>query len=183
MRKVINPPIVKGFKPYGPDSGKFIKEPVNLLYEEYEALRLCDYDTYNHLQASQIMCVSRPTFTRIYSSARIKIALAFVEGRQIVIEGGKIYFDSDWYACSKCNCFFNNPEKDKEIKACPLCGSNKIQMYDYEFTDITEPEINDNDLCVCPRCANKQMHEHGKPCKDQYCIKCNTRMVRKRNNQ
>jgi hypothetical protein len=28
-----------------------------------------------------------------------KISKAFVEGRQIEIEGGKVYVDSDWYQC------------------------------------------------------------------------------------
>ena len=73
---------------------------INLLYEEYEALRLCDYSMENHNRASEIMEVSRPTFTRIYASARQKLASAFVEGRQIVIEGGKVYFDSDWHICN-----------------------------------------------------------------------------------
>ena len=95
IRKVLNPPLIAGFKPYGPESANHNQEPVFLLYEEYEALRLCDYDNYNHLNASVIMGISRPTFTRIYSSTRRKIAQAFVEGRQISIEGGNVYFDSD----------------------------------------------------------------------------------------
>ena len=111
-RKILNPPVIKGFKPYGSDSANQNTEPVFLLFEEYEALRLCDYDMINHLPASEIMGISRPTFTRIYSAARQKIAKAFVEGRQISIEGGKVYYDSDWYNCNKCGCDFNNPEKE-----------------------------------------------------------------------
>ncbi len=130
MRKVVNPPLIKGFKPYGLESDNQKLEPVNLLYEEYEAIRLSDYDMLNHLQASVMMGVSRPTFTRIYASALKKISKAFVEGRQIHIEGGKVYFDSDWYECKNCNCHFNNPEKDKEIKSCPLCGNENISSLD-----------------------------------------------------
>lgn len=130
LRKVLNPPIIKGFKPYGNDGMHQEKGQVNLLYEEYEALRLCDYDGCNHHQASVIMGVSRPTFTRIYASALQKISTAFVEGRQISIEGGKVYFDSDWYRCSRCSCYFNNPEKQTEIANCPLCGSENINTYD-----------------------------------------------------
>ena len=111
-RKILNPPVIKGFKPYGSESGNQNTEPVFLLFEEYEALRLCDYDMINHLQISEIMGISRPTFTRIYSSTRRKIAQSFVEGRQITLEGGKVYYDSDWYHCNKCGCDFNNPEKE-----------------------------------------------------------------------
>ncbi len=103
-----------------------IGEPVTLLYEEYEALRLCDYDMLNHNQASEIMSVSRPTYTRIYAAARRKVAKAFVEGRQIVISGGKVYFDSDWYHCTACKCSFNNPDKEMAVDCCPLCSSKQI---------------------------------------------------------
>jgi predicted DNA-binding protein (UPF0251 family) len=141
IRKVLNPPIVKGFKPYGNIGFEQDKEPVNLFYEEYEALRLCDYDRCNHYQASLIMGVSRPTFTRIYASALQKISSAFVEGRQIFIEGGKVYFDSDWYRCSNCRCYFNNPEKPLVITSCPLCGYDGIMPYDPALDDtLTEDQ-------------------------------------------
>ena len=88
LRKILNPPIIKGFKPYGIGTERKNPGQVNLLYEEYEALRLSDYDGLKHHQASVIMGVSRPTFTRIYASALQKVAKAFVEGKQITIEGG-----------------------------------------------------------------------------------------------
>ena len=50
-RKILSPPAVKGFKPYGPDLDTKPAEPVMLLFEEYEALRLCDYDMLNHHHA------------------------------------------------------------------------------------------------------------------------------------
>jgi predicted DNA-binding protein (UPF0251 family) len=137
LRKVITPPVIKGYKPYGPDISQAHTEPVILLFEEYEALKLCDYDMYNHEQASRAMHVSRPTFTRVYATARQKIAKAFVEGRPISIEGGKVYFDSDWYHCQSCHCYFNNPEMDKKIEACPLCGSDSFANYILESQENT----------------------------------------------
>ncbi|BDX39423.1 hypothetical protein CYCD_27780 [Tenuifilaceae bacterium CYCD] len=179
IRKVLSPPLIKGFKPYGLNSEKQKIEPITLLYEEYEALRLCDYDMYNHLQASEIMNVSRPTYTRIYGSARQKIAKAFVEGRQVTIEGGKVYFDSDWYHCKECSCFFNNPEKDKLIEHCPLCGSNQVAEYDYDNSH-EEEEIRDcNAICICPSCGFEQEHKNGIPCNCEICSKCGGRMKRK----
>lgn len=134
LRKVSNPPVIKGFKPYGSESGKHNSGVVNLLYEEYEAMRLSDYDNLNHHQASVMMGVSRPTFTRIYASALHKTAKAFVEGKQITIEGGKVYFDTDWYECQKCSCYFNNPEKEKAVENCPLCNSQQVDKFDYKNT-------------------------------------------------
>lgn len=130
LRKVLHLPLIKGFKPYGPESNFQQLEPVNMLYEEYEAIRLSDYDHLNHQQASEMMGVSRPTFTRIYASALKSMAKAMVEGRQLSIEGGKVYFDSDWYECESCQCNFNNPEK--EIGNCPLCGSVRIKRFDVD---------------------------------------------------
>ncbi len=133
LRKVSSPPLIKGFKPYGSDLKIQNKEIITLLFEEYEAIKLSDYNLLNHNEASIQMGVSRPTFTRIYASALKKIAKSFVEGKQILIEGGKVYFDSDWYHCKKCKCYFNNPEKEKALKVCPLCNSKSINKYDYEL--------------------------------------------------
>ena len=133
LRKISNPPVISGFRPYGSKKTNGKTEAVFLHLEEYEALRLCDYELLNHQQASLVMNVSRPTLTRIYSRARLKIAESFVLGKQIIIEGGKIYFDSEWYSCKTCKCIFNNPEKQLEIKECPLCRSSYIVSYDEGF--------------------------------------------------
>jgi predicted DNA-binding protein (UPF0251 family) len=180
IRKVVNPPAIKGFKPFGSGNQEKKSTPVTLLYEEYESLRLCDYEMFNHHQASRIMEVSRPTFTRIYASARQKVARAFVEGAQIAIEGGKVYFDSDWFQCKSCDCYFNNPEKDRMINHCPLCGSNDIHKYtvDEEWKGMTGRAC--DDMCVCPACSYEQTHQHGKPCNITLCPHCNIPMKRKR---
>ncbi|MDD3321957.1 MAG: DUF134 domain-containing protein [Paludibacter sp.] len=176
LRKVLNPPKVNGFKPYGQGSEKLNLESVNLLYEEYEAIRLSDYDALNHHQASVMMGVSRPTFTRIYASALQKVAKAFVEGRQISIKGGAVYFDSDWYHCNTCKCYFNNPERDKIVENCSLCGSQQVNEFDYTYeeTGITHC----NDLCVCPSCGFEQKHQYGKKCNQERCPTCGAVMKR-----
>lgn len=126
LRKISNPPVISGLKPYGNKNSKGKTASVFLHLEEYEALRLCDHEMLNHTEAAELMSVSRPTLTRIYSKARKKIAEALVIGKQIIIEGGKIYYDSDWLKCNDCGCFFNNPDKQQKINECPLCGSKNI---------------------------------------------------------
>jgi len=179
FRKVVSPPPIKGFKPYGGEQAGENKPLVLIHFEEYEALRLCDYDLHNHHQASVLMGVSRPTFTRIYASAREKIALALVEGRQISVEGGKVYFDSDWYHCSGCCCYFNNPEKETSIVACPLCGSGQVERYEIESDDREKESDLKNDRCVCPSCGYEINHNPGKPCAQEVCPSCNVRLNRK----
>ena len=125
IRKVNNPPHFKGFMPIGQSE----EHPVVLNYEEYEAIRLSDFELFKQDVAALKMGVSRPTFTRIYESARRKVAQAFVQGRPIIFEGGKVYFDSEWYACNYCGCWFNHPAKDKTITCCALCGSTDIEQY------------------------------------------------------
>jgi predicted DNA-binding protein (UPF0251 family) len=179
-RKVLSPPPVKGFKPYGGTvSGDNPPETVYLHFEEYEALRLCDYDMYNHHEASLFMGVSRPTFTRIYGAARQKIAQSFVEGRPISVEGGKVYFDSDWHHCSGCGSYFNNPEKEIAPEKCPLCNSNQIEGYDLGTgCQDMEPGACE-DKCVCPSCGVEKEHRLGTPCSQEVCPVCNVRMRRK----
>ena len=177
-RKILSPPSIKGFKPYGVDPDvKPSGGAVNLLFEEYEALRLCDYDALNHHQASLMMDVSRPTFTRIYAAALRKVATAFVEGRQIAIEGGKVYFDSDWHQCNTCECYFSHPHKHLPIEVCPLCGGEDIS--DFEVPDDSNPCDANDDQCECTHCLFEQPHLSGKPCKEQVCPKCGHFMKRK----
>jgi uncharacterized protein len=178
LRKVINPPVIKGFKPYGQQKDQSLIKVVTMLFEEYEALRLCDYDMVNHHQASVIMGVSRPTFTRIYAAARRKVAKAFVEGSQISIEGGKVYFDSDWYHCKACKSYFNNPEKEKPISVCPLCKSSQISNYEWQDDIDGDTKYRCRDACMCVNCGYEQMHEYGRPCSEQVCPECQGRMVR-----
>jgi uncharacterized protein len=133
IRKIINPPTLKGFRPIGQTNRK---NPVVINFEEYEAIRLCDYELLDQLGASKIMGISRPTFTRIYESARRKVAKAFFEAKSIVFEGGKVSYDSDWLACSTCGCLFNKISPHLSIAVCPLCGSDKISESSFQAHQV-----------------------------------------------
>lgn len=99
-RSIETPPVMEGFKPFGIPMTQL--DPLILLFEEYEALRLADYEGLTQEQSAQQMNVSRPTFTRIYGKARKTIAQAFVEGKAIFIEGGNYQTDEYWYRCEGC---------------------------------------------------------------------------------
>jgi predicted DNA-binding protein (UPF0251 family) len=122
LRKVVAPPGFKGYKPYGHKENSKI---VELNYEEYEAIKLADYDILNHEEASKLMGISRATFARIYESARRKIAKALVESSEIRTVFGNAHLDSDWFICNTCHARFNQPESASN--ACPICQSNSIE--------------------------------------------------------
>jgi predicted DNA-binding protein (UPF0251 family) len=166
-----NPPHFKGFRPIGlPEENN----PIVLNYEEYEAIRLSDFELYSQVEASKIMDVSRPTYARIYECARRKVANAFVLGKPLVFEGGKVYFNSEWFTCNSCGCWFNHPSKELDVKNCALCGSTDVEQY----KDNTEPPKME-DICICPKCNNEKEHTPGLPCKKEICPKCNSQMIRK----
>ncbi len=124
MRKVVAPPGFKGYKPYGNRHGN--KEHVELLYEDYEAIKLADYDLMNHQEASELMGVSRATFARVYESARRKIATALVETREIRSVYGNAWLDKSWYICNVCHSRFTIPSI-RQNQNCPMCKSNQTQ--------------------------------------------------------
>ncbi|MCG8701404.1 MAG: DUF134 domain-containing protein [Bacteroidales bacterium] len=126
LRKVVAPPSFRGYKPYGAVSEN--KESIELLYEEYEAIKLADYDLMNHLEAAKLMGISRPTFARIYESARRKIAQALVETKEIKTVYGNAWLDKNWYECNECHARFTIPKTISE-RTCAMCASpiiNKI---------------------------------------------------------
>lgn len=61
---------------------------VNLTLDEFEAVRLADLDGLKQIEAARKLRISRPTFSRIISSARNKIADGLVNIKVIRIEGG-----------------------------------------------------------------------------------------------
>jgi predicted DNA-binding protein (UPF0251 family) len=123
LRKVVKPPAFKGYKPYGISDGS--TGAVELLYEEYEALKLADYDLMNHMEASKIMGVSRATFARIYEGARRKIARALVEVKGITAVYGNAVLDKSWLMCNSCHARFTIPEGMTDCD-CPVCKSHNV---------------------------------------------------------
>ena len=99
-RRVCKPPKMKGFKPFG--IPKCELEIVQLTIEEYESIRLVNYEMLQQKEAAVLMNVSRPTLTRIYNKALKNITKAFVEGKAIVIDGGNYKFEKEWYRCKRC---------------------------------------------------------------------------------
>ena len=123
-RRIVSQPLMLGFKPFGiPRS--MIKE-VFLHYDEYESIRLLDYEGLLQEEAAEKMNISRPTLTRIYENARKTIAKAFVEGKTIIIEGGNVDFGTMWYRCKKCNKLIEGIDNHTPCKNCTSYGSDEL---------------------------------------------------------
>lgn len=84
-------PQVRHFYPAIPPVGQ-PKPPIFMTYEEFEALRLVDYEGLTQEEAGKRMGVSRGTVWRALSSARKKVSQMLVEGRELIIlaEGNEV---------------------------------------------------------------------------------------------
>ena len=69
-------------------------DTVTMSLDEFETIRLIDYQGKTQEQCAAEMNVARTTVTAIYDSARKKLAAALVEGRRIVISGGNYTLDN-----------------------------------------------------------------------------------------
>ena len=67
---------------------------VRLYVDEYEAIRLIDFEGLTQEQCADKMHIARTTVQGIYAEARKKIADAIVNGKRITIEGG------DYHLCN-----------------------------------------------------------------------------------
>lgn len=96
------------FKPVGIHIEEL--EKVILTLDEYEALRLADFEELYQENAAEKMNVSRQTFGNIIKSARKKVSEALVTGKAIIIEGGDVTIIDK--PCPRCK---------KNRKSCPKC--------------------------------------------------------------
>ncbi len=84
-RKVCQLPPAHEFRPTGELSDDAI---VTLTVDEYEAVRLIDYQGLSQKDCGGYMRIARTTVQAIYNSARKKLAQALVEGMTLRIAGG-----------------------------------------------------------------------------------------------
>ena len=85
-RRIFSEPDVTYFKPRGIPLGE-LEESI-LTIDEFEAVRLKDFEGSEQEECAKKMNISQPTFHRLILSARKKIADAIVNGKALKIEGG-----------------------------------------------------------------------------------------------
>lgn len=89
-------------------------DPVIMMPDEAEALRLIDYEGLLQEEASQRMGVSRGTVWRCLDSARKKVGAMLVEGRELVISFGELGYKSG-YSGSGSISEFRDKERSKPV--------------------------------------------------------------------
>lgn len=83
-RRICEEPKYNTFAPLGIENA----EKCMISVDEYEAVRLIDFEKKTHQQCAELMGVSRVTVTDMYEKARFKIADSIVNGKILCITGG-----------------------------------------------------------------------------------------------
>ena len=91
---------------FGPLNGQNLgKIPVIMSIDEYEIIRLIDFEGLSQSECAERMRVARATIQNSYQKARHKLAQAITSGSPLQIEGGdfRLYDDNqrDLYGCGK----------------------------------------------------------------------------------
>lgn len=71
------------FRPAGPNRPS---NDINIGLDEFEAMRLCDLDGHNQIEAAEAMHVSRATVQRLLESGRQKLVLAVLTNQSFYID-------------------------------------------------------------------------------------------------
>lgn len=132
QRRVEYIPDVRFFKPAGIPIRE-LKE-INLSIEEIEAIRLKDQEKLTQQECAERMEVSRPTFQRVLTAARRKIADALIDGKAIRFEGGDYKLAKKRYYCPECDEEFSRPRAWGRHRRrhggnleCPECGNDDVE--------------------------------------------------------
>ena len=89
-RQICGYPAFWSFAPEKADA----PETIRFTLDEYEAVRMIDYEKLTQEECAAAMGVSRATVTGIYENARFKLADAIINGKRIRITGGSYRIDS-----------------------------------------------------------------------------------------
>lgn len=128
FRRVCKKPTIEAFGPvvaYDDDIDEY--NYIIMSFEEYETIRLMDYEGLNQEACGVSMNIGRSSVQRIYTDARQKIAKGMVEGRPIRIEGGDYKLCEDEQEveerCPNCKRFKN--ENSCNLEDNKNCNKNK----------------------------------------------------------
>ena len=91
-----------GCRRFGDLEGDQHQEPIEMAVDEFEAIRLVDLLDLTQEEAARQMGVARATVQSIYGSARKKLALSLVEGRELRIGGGEYQVCPGDQGCPHC---------------------------------------------------------------------------------
>lgn len=91
------------------NSGAKRRDKLLMSVDEYETIRLIDYEKLTQQECAKQMQVARTTVTSVYESARYKFSDSIINNKQIIVEGG------DFTVCSN------------SMHCCGQCGKSKCR--------------------------------------------------------
>lgn len=87
-RRIGKQPVHRSFVPEDAEA----TETIHMSVDEYETIRLIDYEGLNQEACAAQMNIARTTVTAIYENARRKMADSFINGKRLLIIGGRCEF-------------------------------------------------------------------------------------------
>lgn len=160
FRRICFCPEASYFRPRGVPAS-YLKE-VELGEDEWEALRLADFEGLEQTESAKQMKVSQSTFQRILKKGRKKTASALVLSRAIILKGGE----------------------EKMVRPRRGLGGRGLgRGLGQGRGRMSGPlAAGPGGKCVCtnPECKCEADHQVGVPCFQVKCSKCGSPMIRKR---
>ena len=129
---------------------------VVLAVDEFEAIRLKDFEEMDQEKAAKKMNISQPTFHRLIIAARKKVADALVNGKAIRIQGGTYKM------------------VQQPIQPGMGRGMGRGRGMGGRGMGFGGPAM----ACICSSCGYQQAKQRGVPCSTLKCPKCGAPMVR-----
>lgn len=133
------------FQPDGISNG----EEVILKVDEFETIRLIDFERLNQSATAEKMKVARTTVTAIYERARTKLADVIINGKQLKIIGGNVHYQpqnvktnknikSKGEATMRIAATYDNGEIFQHFGR-----TEQFKIYDVEYGKITSSQVID----------------------------------------
>lgn len=129
-RRISSNPEVVFFKPAGLRINEL--DEISLTLDEYEAIRLADYEGLYQEIAAEKMNISRQTFGNIINSAHQKIADFLLNAKVLAIKGGVIEILNEKnkkFRCKNCNNTFKRNISSIKSIHCPRCRSSEVHQF------------------------------------------------------
>ena len=99
-RRICMRPEYDSFSPQGDMRG----EQIALTLDEFEVVRLIDYEKMTQEECAAQMEISRTTVAEVYERARYKLADFLINGKRLTLGGGNFRFCGGGEECRKRSC-------------------------------------------------------------------------------
>ena len=138
-----------------PAEGAGKKLPVILTVDEYETIRLIDWEGRSQEECSAFMQIARTTVQRIYESARRKLAEVLVNGLPLRIEGGDFWLcDGRNSSCGQTQCIrrqyhqqYGLPKGEQVMRAAVTYENGQVFQHfghtkQFKIYDVVDGKVN-----------------------------------------